>query len=90
MYRNILEAWWPITLAGIITATIIIVLARYIRRTVLFLLTTLISFVSFLMLLFSIFTVGRWEGLGIGMFSISILVGANVGAICSFFVKQKQ
>lgn len=89
MYSNLFEAWWPIILAGVITASSVVILARYIRRTILYLLTTIVSLISFIILILSIFTISEWAGMGIGMFAISILLGVNIGALCSFLVKQK-
>ncbi|WP_147358282.1 MULTISPECIES: hypothetical protein [Clostridia] len=89
MYRNLLEAWWPIILAGVIAASSVVILAYYIRRTILYLLTTIASLISFIILILSIFAIGKWADIGIGMFAISVLLGVNIGTLCSFLVKQK-
>ncbi|GAA0447036.1 MAG: hypothetical protein ACQEWU_16700 [Bacillota bacterium] len=87
MFRILLEGWLPFILTGLITASIIILLARYMNRVGLYIITTLLNFASFALFIISIFAIGPWTGMGIGLFSISFLIGVNMGIVISFFIK---
>ncbi|CDQ38119.1 MULTISPECIES: hypothetical protein [Virgibacillus] len=88
MTRILLEGWTPFILTGLITASVIIILARLINRVTLYIITTLLSLAGFIIFIISIFAIGEWTGMGIGLFSIFTLIGVNLGLVFSFFIKK--
>lgn len=89
MYRDLITGWSPFILAGFFAAIAIIVLARYLNRTIVYLITTVVSLLSFTLFILSIFADGKWAEIGIGLFAIVILIGVNIGVLFSIFIIHK-
>jgi hypothetical protein len=89
MYKYLINGWSPFILAGFFAAITIIVLARYLHRTIVYLITTVVSLLSFTLFILSIFADGKWAEIGIGLFAIAILIGVNIGVLFSVFIIHK-
>ncbi|MER2031058.1 MAG: YesK family protein [Solibacillus sp.] len=76
-----LNGWTPLLLLGILFAFIMFFIARKVSKNVLFLNSAIMSLICFGLVLFSIFVVGGWEGMGLGFFAFSIFIGVWIGTI---------
>lgn len=76
-----LEGWTPILLVGAIFIVGVYYLSRKVSRKSLFKVSFVLSIFCFSLVIYSIFAVGGWEGMGLGFFSISILLGTWIGTI---------
>lgn len=76
-----LEGWTPILLCGIVFAIGIFITSRKVSRKSLFSTSTVLSLICIGVIIYSIIGVGGWEGMGLGLFMISILVGIWIGTV---------
>ena len=74
-----LEGWTPILLCGIVFAIGMFIISRKVSRKSLFSTSTVLSIICIGVIIFSVIGVGSWEGMGIGLFTISTLIGVWVG-----------
>ena len=81
MNALMLDGWTPILLCGIVFAIGMFITSRKVSRKSLFFTTTVLSVICIGVIIFSLIAVGGWEGMGLGLFTISILVGTLVGTI---------
>ena len=79
-----LEGWTPILLSGIVFAIGMFITSRKVSRKSLFSTSTVLSMMCIGLIIFSVIGVGGWEGMGIGLFTISILIGIWVGTGIGF------
>ncbi|WP_186580313.1 YesK family protein [Aquibacillus kalidii] len=85
-----LEGWLPIILVCIVAALVICLLARFIKRMVLYMVSATFFVIFVGILIYSIFGIGRWEGMAIGFYSASALIGTAIGTGISPFIKNKK
>ena len=86
MNALMLEGWTPILLSGIVFAIGMFIISRKVPRKTLFSTSTVLSMICIGVIIFSVIGVGGWEGMGIGLFTISILVGIWVGTGIGFIL----
>jgi YesK-like protein len=84
-----LEGWLPIIVLFVLSACLIVVMARYTRNRIVFSLYALLGCVCLGTILFSIFMVGGWDGMAIGFYAIAAFLGLSIGTAISPFVKKK-
>lgn len=85
----LLNDWLPIILTSIIVAVIIVILALFITKTVLYTITTIFSLLCIILIVYGVVGLGGWEGMGLGIFSVSAFLGLTVGVLISPFIKKK-
>lgn len=83
-----LEGWTPILLLGAIFIVGIYFISRKVSRKALYTVSLILSFICFGLVIYSIFVVGGWEGMGLGFFTISILLGTWIGTIIGISSKK--
>ncbi|MCK1998640.1 YesK-like family protein [Psychrobacillus psychrodurans] len=76
-----LEGWTPILLCGIVFAFGMFITSRKVSRKSLFSISTVLSLICIGVIIYSVIGVGGWEGMGLGLFAITILVGTWVGTV---------
>lgn len=84
-----LEGWLPIIMLFVISACLIVLIARYTRNHIVFSLSALLGLVCLSTILYSIFMVGGWDGMAIGFYAIAAFLGLAIGTAISPFVKKK-
>ncbi|MEN1968373.1 YesK family protein [Lentibacillus sp. N15] len=89
MNSSNVQEWLPLILAGIIAAAVIVVLARFIHKAVLYAITTFASLLCIAAVFISVSLVGGWEGMGIGLFAVAVYLGLIVGTVGSMFVRKR-
>lgn len=85
----LLNDWLPIILTSIIVAVIIVILALFITKSVLYTITTIFSLLCIILIVYGVVGLGGWEGMGLGIFSVSAFLGLTVGVLISPFIKKK-
>lgn len=76
-----LDGWTPLILLGILFAFMMFFIARKVSKNVLLLTSAIMSLLCLGLVLFSIFVVGGWEGMGLGFFAFTIFIGVWIGTI---------
>ena len=76
-----LDGWTPVLLTGIIIAIIIFFISRKISKKALFLTSIALSLICVGIVIYSIDGVGGWEGMGLGIFTLSGFIGIWIGTI---------
>ena len=85
-----LEGWTPILLCGIIVAIGMFITSRKVSRKFLLSTATVLSLICLGLIIFSIIAVGGWEGMGLGLFTISILIGIWIGTVIGTFSRRSN
>src|SRR5690625_6965820 len=70
-----LEGWTPILLFGIAFAIVIFILSRKVSKKSLFLISSVLSLICFVVIIYSMVGVGGWEGMGLGFVTITAFLG---------------
>ena len=83
-----LEGWTPILLCGIVFAIGMFITSRKVSRKVLLSTATVLSLICIGLIIFSIIAVGGWEGMGLGLFMITILIGTWFGTVIGTFSRR--
>lgn len=83
-----LDGWTPILLTGIVIAIIIFFVSRKISRKALFLTSIVLTLICVGIVIYSIKGVGGWEGMGLGIFTLSGFIGIWVGTIMGSVIKK--
>ena len=83
-----LDGWTPILLLGAIFIALIYFISRKVSRKTLYIVSLVISFLCLDLLIYSVFWVGGWEGMGLGAFTISVLLGTWIGTIIGVLIKK--
>ena len=83
-----LDGWTPIILLGVVFIVGVYFISRKVSRKAFFTVSLVVSLIGFAMLIFSIFAVGGWEGMGLGIFTLSALLGTWIGTLLSLFIKK--
>lgn len=76
-----LEGWTPILLCGIVFAIGMFITSRKVSRKFLFSTSTALSLICIWIIIYSVIAVGGWEGMGLELFTIAILVGIWIGTV---------
>lgn len=76
-----LEGWTPILLSGIVFAIGMFITSRKVSSKSLFSTSTVLSLICIGVIIYSVTAVGGWEGMGLGLFTITILVGIWIGTV---------
>ncbi|MDM5249017.1 YesK family protein [Lysinibacillus sp. G4S2] len=88
MNAFMLDGWTPILLLGAIFLVGIYFISRKVSRKTLYTVSLVFSFICFGLVLYSIFVVGGWEGMGLGFVAISVLLGTWIGTIIGISSKK--
>lgn len=83
------QDWFPFLLAALISAIVIVILAKFLPKAVLYAITTFASLLCLVILLASVWAVGGWKGMGLGLFTVAAYIGVIVGTIISIIVKKR-
>lgn len=83
-----LGGWTPIMLIGIAFSIMIFLISLKVSRRGLFTISNVLSLLCFGIILYSIFFVGGWKGMGIGFVTISIFIGIWIGTVIGALVKK--
>lgn len=81
MNHLMLDGWMPIILIGFVTTLVSLTLNKLLHRMTVYIISFLFFIVSISAFLYSLLIVGGWEGIAIGFYSISILIGNLLGFI---------
>lgn len=90
MNISVIQEWFPFILVGLVAAALILLLAKFIHKAILYAITTFASLLCLVVLFASVKMVGGWEGMGVGLFTVAAYLGIIVGAIISVFVNKKS
>lgn len=74
-----LEGWTPILLCGIVFAIGMFITARKVSRKVLLLTLIILSLICIGVIIFSLYVVGGWDGIGLLFLTITIFIGVWIG-----------
>lgn len=88
MNAFMLEGWTPILLFGAVFIVGVYFISRKVSRQALYTVSFALSLICFGLVIYSIFAVGGWEGMGLGFIAISVLLGTWVGTIISISNKN--
>lgn len=83
-----LDGWTPIILLGVIFIVGVYFISRKVSRKAFYTVSFVLSLIGIALLIFSIFAVGGWEGLGLGVFTLSALLGIWIGTLLGIFIKK--
>lgn len=89
MNLNLLSDWLPIILIGLAATVIVLGLAKFLNKNVLYTITSILCLVCFALIIISVVVVGGWEGMGMGIVTIAIFLGISLGVVISPVVKNK-
>jgi len=87
-----LEGWTPIIIFGIIFAIIMVIISFKVSKSILFLITTIISLFCIAIFIYSFGEIGGWGGLILGFYSIGAFFGTWIGGIIGLirkFIKRE-
>lgn len=76
-----LEGWTPILLCGLVFAIGMFITSRKVSRKFLFSISKVLSLLCIGVIIYSVIAVGGWEGMGLGLFTVAILVGVWIGTV---------
>ncbi len=76
-----LEGWTPLLLLGLVFVVGVYIISRKVSRNFLLKISSVLSIICLSVILYSIFVVGGWDGMGLGVISIIILLGTWIGTI---------
>jgi len=85
-----LEGWTPILLFGIVFAIGMFIISRKISRKVLFAISAVLSLICLGVIIYSAIGVGGWEGMGLGVVTLTILLGIWIGTIIGALLKSSN
>jgi len=88
MNAFMLEGWTPILLLDAIFIVGIYFISRKVSRKTLYTVSLVLSLICFGLVIYSIFVVGGWEGMGLGFVAISVLLGTWIGTIIGISSKN--
>lgn len=83
-----LEGWTPILLMGAIFIVGMYFISRKVSQKSFYTVSLVLSFICFGLIVYSIFVVGGWEGMGLGLFTISVLLETWIGTIIGISSKK--
>jgi len=83
-----LEGWTPILLFGIAFAIVIFILSRKVSKKSLFLISSVLSLICFVVIIYSMIGVGGWEGMGLGFVTITAFLGIWIGTATGVIIKK--
>ncbi|VDG96911.1 Uncharacterised protein [Lysinibacillus sphaericus] len=81
MNAFMLEGWTPILLSGILFMVIVFFISRKVSKRAIYSLALVLSLICIGVVISSMTVVGGWEGMGIAIVAISILIGIWIGTI---------
>lgn len=85
-----LEGWTPILLFGIVFAIVMFIISRKISRKALFSNSAVLSLICLAVIIFSVIGVGGWEGMGLGVVTITIFLGIWIGTIIGALIRSSN
>ena len=85
MNAFMLEGWTPILLLGVVCIVGMYFISRKVSRKAFYTVSLVLSLICFGLVIYSIFVVGGWEGMGLGFVAISVLVGTWIGTTIGIF-----
>lgn len=90
MNTLMLDGWTPILLSGVIFAIGMFIMSRKVSKRTLYSSTSFLSVICIGLIIYSIVGVGSWEGIGISVISIAILIGIWMGTIGGSIFKKSD
>lgn len=76
-----LEGWTPFLLISLGTIVVVFLLSRKLARRTLYSISLGIGLLCIGAFFFSMLVIGGWDGMGIGIISICILIGTLIGTL---------
>ncbi|MEK5215465.1 YesK family protein [Psychrobacillus sp. FSL H8-0487] len=76
-----LDGWTPILLCGIVFAIVMFITSRKVSRKSLISTSTVLSLICIGVIIYSVIGIGGWDGMGLGLFMITILAGIWIGTV---------
>ena len=76
-----LEGWTPIILLGVVFIIGVYFISRKVSRKAFYTVSLVLTFICVGVLIYSIWGVGGWEGIGLGFLTISVLLGIWIGTL---------
>lgn len=83
-----LEGWTPILLIGIGFVLAMFLVSQKVLKKTLLLISSVLSLVCLVVFIYSIVGIGGWEGMGVGIVTISVLLGIWIGTIVGVINKK--
>ncbi|WP_376766179.1 YesK family protein [Bacillus haikouensis] len=65
-------------------------MSKVMKLTMFFTVSAILGLLCICTFIYSIFGIGRWEGMAIGFYSLSALFGISIGTAISPFVKKAR
>jgi CHASE2 domain-containing sensor protein len=90
MGRFMLDGWTPILLVGLAFTVVILLLSRKVTRKTLLSISTLLSLMCIVAIIYSIVAVGGWEGMGVAILAASTIIGIWIGTLLGVSSKRKE
>ncbi|MCT2535357.1 hypothetical protein NC661_19400 [Aquibacillus koreensis] len=85
-----LEGWLPIILVCIFFASVICIMAKFIKQFIIYTVSAILFLLFVGIFIYSIFGIGQWDGMAIGFYSASALIGIASGTAISPFIKKTK
>lgn len=82
------EGWLPILFIGIISAIGILIMSFKVTRTVLFIISSILSLICISLFFYSLTDIKSWKGFAVGFITISSLIGIWIGTIIGMLIKK--
>lgn len=89
METFMLEGWTPILFSGIAFALIMFIASRKITIKSLLTTSAILSLIC-IAILYSIVGLGGWDGMGLGVFTTTVLIGIWIGTSIGAITKRKK
>lgn len=84
----LLEGWTHIYIVGSIFAVASFIISFKVSRNILLLISVVLSLLSVGFFIYSLVGIGRWEGLILGLVTISIFLGIWIGTITGVIIRK--
>ena len=88
MAALMLEGWTPILLCGIVIAIGMFIISRKVSIKVLLSTATVLSLICIGLIIFSIYVVRGWDGIGLMFLSVTIFAGIWIGTFIGAISKS--
>ena len=85
-----LEGWTPILLLGATFTVGIYFISRKVSIEFLYKISLVLSFICFVLVIYSMFVVRGWEGIGLTFVAISVLSGTWIGTIIGASISYRS
>ncbi|GEL05288.1 YesK-like family protein [Rummeliibacillus sp. G93] len=90
MSTLMLAGWTPILVLGILFLMVVYFIAHKVSRKTLYSVSIILSLICIGLVIYSIYFVRGWDGLGYLFTAVSILAGTWIGTLMGLFNTKKQ